>query len=105
MADFNFTQVEESSYKIPLIFVRASEEEPLYRIDMLGSFFDLKKSLEESHSETSEYHDYLSGVVYSEGQRWCRVKYDREVDGGYEILGGYVDNPIVQTRFLCLSRG
>ena len=68
---------KESPYKIPLIFVGAIDKEPLYRIDMLGGVFDLKKSPEAHELEFDEYQERLREVVGYE-MRWFDCASERQ---------------------------
>lgn len=74
--------VVETGYYIPLIFVGESSAEPLYRIDLIGGFFDfsdLGKGLYDTsddiryaESVISDYDDYLYDLVGHEGH-WFEV--------------------------------
>lgn len=53
-------ELRNSPYKIPLIFVGKSDEAPLYRIDLIGNFFDPHLTGE----EIAEFRDYLCEFTY-----------------------------------------
>lgn len=74
--------VVETGYYIPLIFVGESSAEPLYRIDIIGGFFDfpdLGKGLYDTNDDIryaesviSDYDDYLYDLVGHKGH-WFDV--------------------------------
>lgn len=85
-------EIEASPYKVPLIFVGESDETPLYRIDMLGGVFDLKKSPEAHELEFDEYQERLQEVVGYE-TRWFDITSERQ--SFYFDLYNY-DTPQIQ---------
>lgn len=73
LSEYNVDMVDETEYYIPLIFVGESGAEPLYRIDLIGGFFDfsdLGKGLYDTdddiryaESVIGDYDDYLYDLV------------------------------------------
>lgn len=72
-----YLMFEESPYKIPLIFVGKCDKAPLFRFDMLGNLFDLKKSPEAHELEFDEYQERLREVVGYE-MRWFDCASERQ---------------------------
>lgn len=73
-----YWEIDNSPYKTPLIFVGESAETPVFRIDMLGNYFDLKKSREELQSEREELWEHLHETVGYEFH-WFNIQDDRMV--------------------------
>lgn len=82
LSEYNVDMVDETGYYIPLIFVGESGAESLYRIDLIGGFFDfsdLGKGLYDTdddiryaESVISDYDDFLYDLVGHEGH-WFDV--------------------------------
>ena len=82
LCEYNTNIVDETEYYIPLIFVGESNIEPLYRIDLIGGFFDFSdigKGLYDTdddiryfESVLGDYNDYLYGLVDHKGH-WFDV--------------------------------
>ncbi len=78
IAPFDFGEAEP--YKIPLIFVGESDEAPLYRIDLINNFFDMRQRREKLNSEKREFIRYLRETLgetqwYRYGDDWDRVDF------------------------------
>ncbi|MDE6733253.1 MAG: hypothetical protein K2J77_10300 [Oscillospiraceae bacterium] len=73
---YNIEEINASPCRTPLIFVGESDEAPLFRIDMLGNIFDLRKSREELSPEIDALREYLYETVGYE-TRWYHVRSDR----------------------------
>lgn len=82
LSEYNVDMVDETGYYIPLIFVGESGAESLYRIDLIGGFFDfsdLGKGLYDTdddiryaESVISDYDDFLYDLVGHKGH-WFDV--------------------------------
>jgi len=82
LCEYNTDIVDETEYYIPLIFVGDSNAEPIYRIDLIGGFFDFSdigKGLYDTdddiryfESVLGDYNDYLYGLVDHKGH-WFDV--------------------------------
>lgn len=80
--DYNTDTVYETEYYIPLIFVGESTTKPLYRIDLIGGFFDLTDTakglydtsddIRYAESVISDYSNYLYNLVDHKGH-WFGV--------------------------------
>lgn len=73
-------------HQLPPIFIGASNEEPLYRVDFLGDYYigELLPGMDERAKELDgreAYSDFLKDIVYIEGERWvyCNYDYNNEV--------------------------
>lgn len=69
------TYIENSPYKVPLIFVGKSDETPLYRMDLLSDIFNVWQSDEGLNQEFYEYEDYLTDAVGYE-THWFALRCD-----------------------------
>lgn len=86
LSEYNVDMVDETGYYIPLIFVGESGAESLYRIDLIGGFFDfsdLGKGLYDTdddiryaESVIGDYDDYLYDLVGHKGH-WFDVNCER----------------------------
>ena len=79
LASLAYEECESRGYAIPLIFVGESDVEPLYRIDMLGNFF-------ENGVRTPEDVRFLSSVIDWKAQWYSAV--DRSSIISYFFLSG-----------------
>lgn len=62
LCEYNTDTVVETGYYIPLIFVGESSAEPLYRIDLIGGFFDFTDIGETGYNTSSE-SVYVENVI------------------------------------------
>lgn len=65
-------------YKVPLIFVGESDEAPLYRIDLINNFFDIRQRREKFNGEKRVFIRYLRETLgetqwYMYGDDWDRL--------------------------------
>lgn len=78
---------------IPLIFVGESNEQPLYRIDMLGNIFNVSLESDSIYREARRYLDNLNNFCDIKTQ-WIDINYNGE------MVVRYTDNiPL----FLCIA--
>lgn len=73
--------IDKSPYKIPLIFVGKSDESPLYRIDLIGNFFnsnETKEDIETFIAHSKEFTNYVGELNGSE-ENWFDCKSDSEI--------------------------
>ncbi len=68
------SEICNSPYRIPLIFVGKSDEAPLYRIDLIGGFF----APDITDNEVEEFANYLYELVGYE-DRWFDYKRDTNI--------------------------
>lgn len=88
LCDHNVDIIDETKYYIPQIFVGESTAEPLYRIDLIGGFFDfsdLGKGLYDTsddiryaESVIGEYSDYLYNLV-DHKEHWFGVNCEQNI--------------------------
>lgn len=78
-----------SPYKMPLIFVGKSDETPLYRIDLIGNFF----APNETQEHIEEFTNYLYGLIGFKNH-WFDVQSDSGV--------GYARMHTQPTKFLMI---
>lgn len=82
LCDYNTDIVAKTEYYIPLIFVGKNNKEPLYRIDLIGNFFDFSdtgKGLYDTNADIKyaesviiDYSDILGGIIGYE-EHWFAV--------------------------------
>lgn len=73
--------IDKSPWKIPLIFVGKSDEAPLYRIDLIGNFFDpheTREDIEKFIARSKEFTNYVGELNGSE-ENWFDCKSDSEI--------------------------